>query len=202
MSRSTRFSPWPGGSGERTRPITEAIAAFREAGRIGHTLGDQVFGVTAEFSLATALGSHGQRRAAVAACEQAIERYTGEMGRTLPMTGLLFSWLGLLHYEANQLERARRYAEKGKVLANQLGLGSPQTLPLGILDQSQNAQGERLWTPLCTVLGRDGGPVPGRHSPVFAHRGAGGLWAPAARPRPAARGGTLVGSSRALHTGT
>jgi LuxR family maltose regulon positive regulatory protein len=127
---------------ERTRPITEAIAAFREAGRIGHTLGDQVFAVTAEFSLATALGNHGQRRAAVAACEEAIERYTDEMGRTLPMTGLLFSRLGLLHYEANQLELARRYAEKGKALADQLGLGSPQTLALGVLGPILYAQGE------------------------------------------------------------
>jgi LuxR family maltose regulon positive regulatory protein len=127
---------------ERTRPITEAIAAFREAGRIGHTPGDQVFAVTAEFSLATALNSHGQRQAAVAACEEAIERYTDEMGRTLPMTGLLFSRLGLLHYEANQLELARRYAEKGKVLADQLGLGSPQTLALGVLGPILYAQGE------------------------------------------------------------
>jgi LuxR family maltose regulon positive regulatory protein len=127
---------------ERTRPITEAIAAFREAARIGHTLGDQVFAITAEFSLATALNSHGQRRAAVAACEEAIERYTDEMGRTLPMTGLLFSRLGLLHYEANQLELAHRCAEKGKVLADQLGLGSPQTLALGVLGPILYAQGE------------------------------------------------------------
>jgi LuxR family maltose regulon positive regulatory protein len=127
---------------ERTTPITEAIAAFREAGRIGQNLGDQVFAITAEFSLATALNSHGQRRAAVAACEEAVERYTDEMGRTLPMTGLLFSRLGLLHYEANQLELARHCAEKGKVLADQLGLGSPHTLALGVLGPILYAQGE------------------------------------------------------------
>ena len=39
------------------------------------------------------------------------------------MAGLVFSRLGMLHYEANQLELARSYREKSLELSQQLVMG-------------------------------------------------------------------------------
>ena len=66
---------------ERTTNIAEAIAAFREARQTGLALDNQIFVATVEISLALALNNYGQRREAVALCEEAIERYTDELGR-------------------------------------------------------------------------------------------------------------------------
>jgi LuxR family transcriptional regulator, maltose regulon positive regulatory protein len=106
---------------ERTRPIAEAIHTLREACRVGRTLGNQMFAVMAEFFLATALSLHGQRREAMAVCEAAIVRYTDSLGRLSPLAALLSSRLGILHYEANQLDTASQHFDRGRALGQQLG---------------------------------------------------------------------------------
>jgi LuxR family maltose regulon positive regulatory protein len=107
---------------ERSSSIAEAIATLREACRTGRAPGNQLFAAMAEFFLATALHLNGRRREAVAVCEAAIARYTDSSGRVSPLAALLSSRLGMLHYEANQLESARQYVDRGLALSQQFGL--------------------------------------------------------------------------------
>ncbi len=131
---------------ERTGDIAKAIATLREAQQIGKA-GDlasanQVFAVVVEMSLAAALDSHGKRREAVALCHQAIERYTDAAGQPSPLAGLVFTRMALLHYEANQLEQARQYHEKGQALSEPLAIGSLLMFSLGIAAPVLHACGE------------------------------------------------------------
>ena len=127
---------------ERTRPIGEAIDAWREARRIGRALGDQIFVVVVEASLASALQYHGQRQEAIAVCQEALARYTDGLGRTLPIAGLICSRLGMLHYEAHQLELARRCHEQALALSQQLGLEGSLISSHGLAAPTLYAQGE------------------------------------------------------------
>lgn len=127
---------------ERTGDIAKAIATLREAQQIGKTLENQVFAVVVEMSLAAALDSHGKRREAVTLCNQAIERYTDAAGQPSPLAGLVFTRLALLHYEANQLEQARQYHEKGQALSEPLAIGSLLMFSLGIAAPILYASGE------------------------------------------------------------
>ncbi|MGC9394041.1 MAG: AAA family ATPase [Anaerolineae bacterium] len=136
---------------ERTGDITKAIATLREASKIGQAgeiaSGDfasenQVFAVVVEMSLAAALNNHGKRRAAVALCAQAIERYTDAAGHPTPLAGLIFTRMAMLHYEANQLEAARRYHEKGLALSEPLAISSLSMFSLGIAAPILYACGE------------------------------------------------------------
>jgi LuxR family maltose regulon positive regulatory protein len=127
---------------ERGRTIAEAIATLREAQRTGRALGNQFFAAMVEFFLATGLNVHGQRREAVAVCEEAIERYTDESGASSPMAAMVFSQLGWLHYAANRLELARRYVERGIALAEQLTLADYLALSHAISAPILHAQGE------------------------------------------------------------
>lgn len=129
-------------SQERTAPITEAIATLREAQRAGRLLGAQVFAVTVELFLATALHNHGKRRGAVAVCEEGIRTYSDRYGRPSPVTGLLLSRLGTLYYEANQLEQARERLDQGLALCDQLGLESSTMFSYAYAAPTLDAQGE------------------------------------------------------------
>lgn len=122
-------------SQERTSNITEAIATLREARQTGRAQGSQVFAATVELFLATALQVHGQRQQAVVVCQEAIEQYTDEMGRTSPVAGLIFSQLGTLYYEANQIELARKYLDKGLALSEKLALENAIMFSLGFSAQ-------------------------------------------------------------------
>ncbi len=127
---------------ERTRPITESIATLREAKRSGRALGNRFFAAMVEVFLATALNVHGQRREAVATCEEAIEHYTDEAGSPSPGAATIFSHLGWLHYAANRLDLAREYVEKGIALSEQLALADYLALSHAISAPILNAQGE------------------------------------------------------------
>jgi LuxR family maltose regulon positive regulatory protein len=131
---------------ERTGDIAKAIATLREASKIGQA-GDiasenQVFAVVVEMSLAAALNSHGKRREAVALCAQAIERYTDAAGHPSPLAGLIFTRMAMLHYEANQLEAARHYHEKGLALSEPFAIGSLLMFAFGIAAPILYACGE------------------------------------------------------------
>ncbi|HNT74034.1 MAG TPA: LuxR C-terminal-related transcriptional regulator [Anaerolineae bacterium] len=127
---------------ERTRPIPEAIAAFRAAREAGLTAATSVFVATVEMSLAAALNANGQRRAAIRLCEEAIARYTDEDGRLSSLAGLILSRLGLLHYEANQLTLARQYHEQAVACSRQLALGGDVTFSQGFAAPTLYALGE------------------------------------------------------------
>ncbi len=129
-------------SQERTSNITEAIATLREAQRTGRAGDNQAFAATVELFLATGLHMHGQRRAAVAVCEEVIERYTDELGHVSPVTGPIFSRLGTLYYETNQLELARQHLNRGLALSEQLGLEGSIMLSRAFVAPTLCAQGE------------------------------------------------------------
>ncbi|NOZ51350.1 MAG: hypothetical protein GXP37_15100 [Chloroflexi bacterium] len=129
-------------SQERTSNITEAITTLREARRTGRTHGTQIFAAMVELFLAAALQAHGRRQEAMGVCEEAIEQYTDQMGRASPVAGLIFSRLGTLHYEANQLELALKYLDQGQALSEQLALGSSITFSLGFSALTLHAQGK------------------------------------------------------------
>ena len=127
---------------ERTRPIGEAIAAFQQARDAGLSLGNQVFVATIEMSLAMALNNHAERHAAISVCEEALRRYTGEGGRVSPVAALIYSRLGTLHYEANDLAAARDAHEQGRLLSDQLNLGGELTFAKALAAPTFYALGE------------------------------------------------------------
>ncbi|MGD9100740.1 MAG: LuxR C-terminal-related transcriptional regulator [Anaerolineae bacterium] len=127
---------------ERTRNVAEAIALFRQAGQVGRALGNQVFAAVVDMTLAAALNNHGQRQDAVAVCQDAIRRYTDELGRTSPLAGLIFNRLGSLYYEANQLELARECHEKGLALGERLALRSYMIFSHSFAAPTLYAQGQ------------------------------------------------------------
>ncbi|NOZ27804.1 MAG: AAA family ATPase [Chloroflexi bacterium] len=129
-------------SQERTSNIAAAIATLRTARQVGRAQGSQFFAVTIALFLATALQIHGQRRQAVAVCQEAIAQYSDETGRPSPVVGSIFSQLGRLYYEANQLELARKYLDQGLTLSEQLALDNSIMASLGFSAPTLYAQGE------------------------------------------------------------
>jgi LuxR family maltose regulon positive regulatory protein len=129
-------------SQERTQNVIEAIATLHEARRTGRLLDGQLFFAPAELFLATTLQLHGQRREAVAVCQEAIEWYTDDAGRTSPVAGMIFSRLGMLHHEANQLDLAWNCLERGIVLSEQLAMDSPIMYSLSFAAPTLHALGK------------------------------------------------------------
>lgn len=127
---------------ERTRNIAEAIDAFRKAQQVGLALGSHIFTSIAEGSLALSLNTHGLRREALQVCEDALERYTDDLGRHSPMACMIFIRLGLLAYEANQVDLSRHYYEQALDLSEKLALGTNLTYIYGMLAPTLYAQGE------------------------------------------------------------
>ena len=127
---------------ERTHNITEAIEAFREAASVGRAFSGQIFSVVVETALAKALNENGRRREAIGVCEEAIERHTDDNAHASPVAGMIFTWLGNLAYEADQLELARRYHEEGVKLSGQLGVDYDITFSRGLSASTLYAQGE------------------------------------------------------------
>jgi LuxR family maltose regulon positive regulatory protein len=128
---------------ERTRPISEAIDTFYRALQMGLRLDKHIFVATVEMSLALSLNNHGQRLEAIRLCEEALKRYTDNMGNLSPASCLILSRLGLLYYEANQLEQSRYFHEKGVELGKLLAPGEYLALAEGLLAPTLYAQGEK-----------------------------------------------------------
>jgi LuxR family maltose regulon positive regulatory protein len=137
---------------ERTQNIAEAIDTLREARQAGLALGEHIFAVVVEGALTKALNDHGQRREALTICEEALRRFTDGGKRTSLLAGHLFSWMGVLAYEANQLALSREYHEKAIALNEQIGLeydfassrglSAPTLYTLGEVDAALEALGE------------------------------------------------------------
>ncbi len=129
-------------SQERTGNIAKAVATFNEARRAGYAVDNQIFNVFVEMSLVLALNNNGRRREALEVCEEAVARYTDGAGRLLPTAGPILTRLGLLYYEANLLEQARLYYEKGAALSDQIGLESYISIAYGLAAPTLHALGE------------------------------------------------------------
>ncbi|MBN2501249.1 MAG: tetratricopeptide repeat protein, partial [Anaerolineales bacterium] len=105
---------------ERTSEASFAIEAFREAHRAGQQIEHNIFAAVVEMSLASALNEHGERRAAIEVCQQALNNYEDEHGRTSPLAGMVLSRLGHLYYEANELQASLSYHEQALALTKQV----------------------------------------------------------------------------------
>jgi len=127
---------------EHSGDIPEAITTLYEARRAGLSLGNRLFISTVEISLALALCNHGQLREAIRVCQEAIERDSAPAGRPSPLAGMLFGRLGMMYYEANQLEQAREAHERGLALSAQLGLGYYVTISRGLAAPTLHALGD------------------------------------------------------------
>jgi LuxR family maltose regulon positive regulatory protein len=127
---------------ERTQNIARAIETFCQAQQAGLTLGEHVFAIVIEGALTKALNDHGERRRALAICQEAIDRHTDGGKRPSLLTGHLFTWMGVVAYEANQLEQARAYHDRAIVLSEQLGLEHDLTFSYGLAALTLYALGE------------------------------------------------------------
>jgi LuxR family maltose regulon positive regulatory protein len=127
---------------ERTQNITRAIETFCQARQAGQVLGEHVFAIVIEGALTKALNDHGERRRALAICREAIDRHTDGGKRPSLLTGHLFTWMGVLAYEANQLEQARAYHDRAIALNEQLGLEHDLTFSRGLAAQTLYTLGE------------------------------------------------------------
>lgn len=126
---------------ERTAHISQAIEAFREAGRVGREVGNQLFASTVEMSLAMALNAHGERQEAVYVCRAALDRFTGADGELSPVAAPTLSQLARLLYEANELQEALRYHELSQTLARRFAVDTYETIALGLSGPTLHALG-------------------------------------------------------------
>jgi LuxR family transcriptional regulator, maltose regulon positive regulatory protein len=129
-------------SQERTSRITETIATLREAQQSSRQGNDQFFAAAIDYFLASALNDHGERQEATKVCKATIARYTDSTERISPVASLVMSYLGLLHYDANQLSEARKLLEDALTLSKRLSLEAQLTFSYGALGRVLYAQGE------------------------------------------------------------
>ena len=103
---------------KRIDHISKAIDTQYEALRIGKSVGGKIFYYTIVNSLATALHFNGQRTEALEVCQKAIAQ---SMDADDPSLGGIYAWSGRLYYEANQLDEALDYVQKGIQLNEKVG---------------------------------------------------------------------------------
>lgn len=126
---------------ERRGHITAAIEGFRQAAEVGHALGNTVFAAVADMGLAGSLNHHGQLHAAMQVCRAGLQRYADDRGLQ-PLACLLLSHLGLLYYEADDLDQAYHCYEQSRALNEQLRLESAVSSLLGLAVPTLYARGD------------------------------------------------------------
>lgn len=107
---------------ERLNHLTAAIDALWEAQRLGRSKRETLFAVVVEGGLVKSLNDQGRRRDALAVCQDALRHYRDAQGAPLPLVGYIFSQLGVLEYEANELAAAQATHAQALALAEPLGL--------------------------------------------------------------------------------
>lgn len=106
---------------ERQNEISAAISALQAAQRLGRSQQRSLFGIVAEAGLIKLLNDRGQRRDALAACEDALRHYADDQG-PLPLASFIYGQMGGLHLEGHDLTKARHCHEQAADLSRQLGL--------------------------------------------------------------------------------
>jgi LuxR family transcriptional regulator, maltose regulon positive regulatory protein len=104
---------------KRTDHINKAIDTLYEAIRIGNSLEANIFQYAIVNSQAAALHFSGRRKEALAVCQKAISRSSDASD---PRLGGLYAWLGRLHNEANQIDKAFANIQKGILLNEKSGV--------------------------------------------------------------------------------
>ncbi len=124
------------------RDFNGAIHTLRQVVELGQRSGNHLVGLNALSHLTALLYFQGRRLEALILCQQTAEAYLDARGQPLPLSGLLQVPLGILHYEANDLEQARRHLEIGIVLCRQLGMMHLSLTGQRTLAKLQFAEGE------------------------------------------------------------
>ncbi len=104
---------------KRNDHISKSIETLYEALRIGKSVGGKTFTYAIVNSLAAALHFNGQRGEALDVCQKAIARSADPED---PSLGGIYAWIGRLNFEANRLDLAREFIEKGQKLNDQAGV--------------------------------------------------------------------------------
>jgi len=124
------------------RDFNGAIHTLRQVVELGQRSGNHLVGLNALSHLAPLLFFQGRRLEALILCQQTSEAYLDTRGQPLPLSGLLHVPLGILHYEANDLEQARRHLEIGIALCRRLGMLHLSLTGQRIMAKLQFAEGE------------------------------------------------------------
>ena len=99
-----------------------AIKTLSQAVNLGQKLGNHLITLDALGNLAPLMYAQGRLREAMLLCCENVERYVDVRGKPLAVAGLVYVPLGVLFYEINDLESARRHLSTGITLCQQLGM--------------------------------------------------------------------------------
>jgi LuxR family transcriptional regulator, maltose regulon positive regulatory protein len=121
----------------------QAAQTLQQAVNLGRKLGNQLITLDALGTLAPLMLEQGQLREAIALCSRAVDQYVDARGKPLPVTGLVYIRLGILHYETNELDRAQQCLKTGIDLCRQLGMVYYALSGERALARVQHASGER-----------------------------------------------------------
>ena len=122
--------------------IPAATQTLRELARVGQEAGHPLSAVSALSNLAWFLHLQGNPREAIALCRQALDQCVDARGNSLPLAGQTHAILGMIYYDANELDRARQHLVQGLQLGEQLGPAGGSLTVIIALAQLQQAVGE------------------------------------------------------------
>jgi len=119
-----------------------AMQTLRQAIALGQQLGNHLMTLEALGYLTLLLYQQGQLREATRSCEQTVRRYMDARGHPLPMAGLVYVPLGMLYYEADDLERSYHHLTAGIALCQQMGTVYPTLVGQRTLAKLYYVRGE------------------------------------------------------------
>jgi LuxR family maltose regulon positive regulatory protein len=122
--------------------IPAATQTLRELARFGQEEGHPISAVSALSTLAWLEHLQGRAREALALGHQALDLCVDARGDPLPLAGHALVGLGLIHYDLNELDQARKHLAQGLELRKLLGLSSGAIEAEFKLAQIQQLMGE------------------------------------------------------------
>jgi LuxR family maltose regulon positive regulatory protein len=122
--------------------LDTAIKTLHKVIQLGWETGIHLATIGAVGNLVLLLNMQGKRRAAVGWCREAIAEHIDRQGRPMPAAGIGYLGLGMMYFEANELERAQRYLHRGFELAQPLAIIGVVRLAKIWLAKLQWARGE------------------------------------------------------------
>jgi LuxR family maltose regulon positive regulatory protein len=130
-----------------------AAETLREAVRRAQRQGNRLMALDALGHLAGTLKAQGQLREAILLCTEAADQHVDAADNPLPIVGLVYVPLGMLHYDLGDLETARRFLSLGINLCEQLGMVYFRLLGKCALATLQHVcnENDQAWTTLAAA---------------------------------------------------
>lgn len=104
----------------RNGTVGEAIEIFLQVYEWGKSRQHPLLAVASLMNLAFALNIQGRSQQAMQLCTEAFAFFVDKRGKPLPVVDLLYIPLSLLYYQANQVDTASEYAQRGLMIAREL----------------------------------------------------------------------------------